>query len=87
MDRLRRAVLGHACRSPAFVCFGVGYPDGVPGAAAGWPLLALATFALALAVPQLLKYKGSKEWTGGVQGIVLMKPQPPFEFSMFGETS
>jgi branched-chain amino acid transport system permease protein len=36
--------------------------------------------ALALAVPQLLKYKPSKAWTGGVQGIVLNKPEPPFSF-------
>jgi branched-chain amino acid transport system permease protein len=46
--------------------------------------LALATFALALAVPQLLKYKKIEGMTGGVQGIVLSKPTAPFEFSLFG---
>jgi branched-chain amino acid transport system permease protein len=40
--------------------------------------LALATFALGVALPQLLKYKHLEAWTGGVQGIVLIKPDPPF---------
>ncbi len=40
--------------------------------------LALATFALAVAMPQLLKYKHLEHWTGGVQGIVITKPDPPF---------
>jgi branched-chain amino acid transport system permease protein len=40
--------------------------------------LALATFALALAVPQILKYKWLEDLTGGVQGIVLSKPEVPF---------
>jgi branched-chain amino acid transport system permease protein len=46
--------------------------------------LALATFALAIAMPQLLKYKAIEHWTGGVQGIVLEKPVPPFELVVFG---
>lgn len=37
--------------------------------------LALATFSLALAVPQILKY--FEEWTGGSQGIVLIRPKAP----------
>jgi hypothetical protein len=69
----------------AVLCLVLGYLMGFPALRLGGHYLALATFALALAVPQLLKYKGIEEWTGGVQGIVLMKPQPPFEFSMFGE--
>jgi len=40
--------------------------------------LALATFALGVATPQLLKYKGLETWTGGSQGLVLMKPEAPF---------
>ncbi len=40
--------------------------------------LALATFALAVAVPQILKYDPLEEWTGGVQGISLLKPDAPF---------
>jgi branched-chain amino acid transport system permease protein len=33
---------------------------------------------LAVAMPQLLKYKHIEQWTGGVQGIVIIKPDPPF---------
>ncbi|HJS04448.1 MAG TPA: branched-chain amino acid ABC transporter permease [Variovorax sp.] len=40
--------------------------------------LALATFALGVATPQLLKYKGLEAWTGGSGGLVLMKPEVPF---------
>jgi branched-chain amino acid transport system permease protein len=32
-----------------------------------------------VATPQLLKYKHLEEWTGGVQGIVITKPDPPFD--------
>jgi len=42
--------------------------------------LALATFALATAMPQILKYGHFEEFTGGVQGIDLDKPESPFEF-------
>ena len=31
-----------------------------------------------MAVPQLLKFKGIEDWTGGVQGIVISKPEAPF---------
>ncbi len=68
----------------AVVCFGAGVLMGFPALRLGGHYLALATFALALAVPQLLKYKGIAEYTGGVQGIVLSKPNPPFEFRFLG---
>ena len=42
--------------------------------------LALATFALALSVPQILKY--FEHWTGGSQGIVLSKPKAPFGWKL-----
>jgi branched-chain amino acid transport system permease protein len=29
-------------------------------------------------MPQILKYKHIEQWTGGVQGIVIIKPDPPF---------
>jgi len=48
------------------------------------PDLALATFALAVALPQILKYKHLEEWTGGVQGIVIMKPESPIA-TLFGQ--
>ncbi len=40
--------------------------------------LALATFSLAIAVPQLLKWKPLAPWTGGVQGVSVDKPDAPF---------
>ena len=40
--------------------------------------LALATLALAVATPQILKFKGFDYWTGGVQGIQLDPPAAPF---------
>lgn len=50
----------------------------------GWPALrlkgnhlGLATFALALVAPQLLKHDALSPWTGGVQGLMLMRPMPP----------
>jgi branched-chain amino acid transport system permease protein len=39
--------------------------------------LVLATMALALALPQVLKHPGLQGWTNGAQGIVLAKPEPP----------
>lgn len=62
----------------ALVCFIVGYLFGLPALRLEGHYLALATFALALAVPQLLKYKWLEGLTGGVQGLVLLKPEPPF---------
>ena len=39
--------------------------------------LALTTFALALAVPQMLKSSYVSPWTGGVQGLYLDRPGAP----------
>ena len=62
----------------ALICAGFGFAFGFPALRLGGLYLALATFALAIAVPQLLKYKLFEGWTGGVQGIVISKPDPPF---------
>ena len=67
------------------LCFVFGFVLGFPALRLAGHYLALATFALALAVPQLLKYKKIDGWTGGVQGIVLTKPDAPFEFSLLGQ--
>ncbi len=69
----------------ALLCFALGFLMGFPALRLGGHYLALATFALALAIPQLLKYKQIEGLTGGVQGIVLSKPEPPFTFSLFGQ--
>ena len=62
----------------AVVCLIVGYLFGRPALKLEGLYLALATFALGVAMPQLLKYKHLEAWTGGVQGIVLEKPGAPF---------
>ncbi|HEX9432248.1 MAG TPA: branched-chain amino acid ABC transporter permease [Burkholderiales bacterium] len=60
------------------VCLVAGFLFGLPALRLEGLYLALATFALGVAMPQLLKYHLLEKWTGGVQGIVIMKPAPPF---------
>ena len=60
----------------------VGLALGLPALRLGGLYLALVTFAMAVSVPQLLKYKLFEDWTGGVQGIVLLKPDAPFGLSL-----
>jgi branched-chain amino acid transport system permease protein len=59
------------------LCFGVGFLFGFPALRLQGIHLALATFALALAMPQILKFGPLEGLTGGVQGIVITKPDPP----------
>src|SRR5262245_27033090 len=66
---------GWTIPAAGLVCFMVGFLFGIPALRLEGLHLALATFALALAVPQILKYFDG--WTGGSQGIVLSKPRPP----------
>ncbi len=60
------------------VCFAAGFLFGLPALRLEGLYLALATFALGVSMPPLLKSHGLEHWTGGVQGIVIMKPDPPF---------
>ena len=60
------------------VCFVVGFLFGFPALRLQGIYLALATFALAIAMPQILKFDPLSPFTGGVQGIVILKPDPPF---------
>ena len=60
------------------VCLGAGFLFGLPALRLEALYLALATFSLGIAMPQLLKYKHFESWTGGVQGIVIVKPDAPF---------
>jgi len=55
-----------------------GYAFGRPALKLQGLYLALATFTLSVVLPQLLKYKLFQPWTGGVGGIVLIKPDAPF---------
>jgi len=59
------------------VCFVAGFLFGLPALRLEGLYLALATFALGVAMPQILKHKSIEEWTGGVQGIVIVKPDAP----------
>lgn len=60
------------------VCLVAGFLFGLPALRLEGLYLALATFALGVSMPQLLKDKHLEHWTGGVQGIVIMKPEAPF---------
>jgi branched-chain amino acid transport system permease protein len=59
------------------ICFAFGFLFGQPALRLSGVYLALATFALATAMPQLLKLGYFEYWTGGVQGLVVTKPDPP----------
>ena len=60
------------------ICLGAGFLFGLPALRLEGLHLALATFALAVATPQILKFKGFDHWTGGVQGIQVDGPSVPF---------
>src|SRR5947209_4652138 len=60
------------------VCFAIGFLFGLPALRLQGLYLALATFALAIALPQILKFGPLEPLTGGVQGLVIDKPDPPF---------
>ncbi|MFZ1105986.1 MAG: branched-chain amino acid ABC transporter permease [Hyphomicrobiaceae bacterium] len=62
----------------ALFCFVVGYLFGLPALRLEGHYLALATFALAVAVPQILKYRHIEPLTNGVMGINVFKADPPF---------
>jgi branched-chain amino acid transport system permease protein len=57
-------------------CFG--FLFGLPALRLDGVYLALATFALSVATPQVLKLTPLIPYTGGVNGISLTKPQAPF---------
>lgn len=60
------------------VCLVAGFLFGLPALKLEGLYLALATFALGVSLPHLLKYHHLEKITGGVQGIVIAKPDPPF---------
>ncbi|HYU12210.1 MAG TPA: branched-chain amino acid ABC transporter permease, partial [Stellaceae bacterium] len=60
------------------LCFAIGFLFGLPALRLQGLYLALATFALAIALPQILKFGPLEPLTGGVQGLVIDKPDPPF---------
>ena len=62
----------------AAVCLLAGFLFGLPALRLEGLFLALATLSLAVAMPSILKWKGIGDLTGGVQGLVLTKPDAPF---------
>jgi len=60
------------------ICFAIGFLFGLPALRLKGVYLALATFALAVAAPPLLKLGTFEHWTGGVQGLLVTKPDPAF---------
>src|SRR5258707_14768486 len=64
------------------IFFAAGFLFGQPALRLSGVYLALATFALATAMPQLLKLGFFEKWTGGVQGLVVTKPDAPFGLPM-----
>ncbi len=73
-----KAGVNYALTIPAagLLCLVAGFLFGIPALRLEGLYLALATFSLALAIPQILKY--FEHWTGGSQGIVLSKPKAPW---------
>jgi branched-chain amino acid transport system permease protein len=59
------------------VCGLAGFLFGLPALRLEGLYLSLATFALGVALPQILKFKGFEPWTGGAMGIVIVKPDAP----------
>ena len=71
---------GWTIPAAGILCLVVGFLFGRPALRLEGLYLALATFALALAAPQILKF--FEHWTGGSQGIVLSKPKAPFRLPL-----
>ncbi|MEJ8814642.1 branched-chain amino acid ABC transporter permease [Variovorax ureilyticus] len=64
------------------ICFVFGFLFGFPALRLEGVYLALATFALSVATPQVLKLTPLIPFTGGVNGISLIKPEAPFGLTM-----
>jgi branched-chain amino acid transport system permease protein len=60
------------------ICLVVGFLFGLPALRLEGHYLALSTFALAVATPQLLKFRELEKWTGGVQGTFVPTFKAPF---------
>ena len=81
---MEHANMNYALTLPisGIICFAFGFLFGKPALRLSGIYLALATFALATAMPQLLKLGFFEHWTGGVQGLVVTKPDAPFGLPM-----
>jgi branched-chain amino acid transport system permease protein len=81
---MEHAGMNYALTLPiaGLICFAFGFAFGQPALRLSGVYLALATFALATAMPQILKLGFFEHWTGGVQGLVVTKPDAPFGLPM-----
>ena len=59
-------------------CFVCGFAFGWPALRLGAVHLLLATWGLAVALPQFLRLSYFEKWTGGVSGVYLDRPATPF---------
>jgi branched-chain amino acid transport system permease protein len=55
----------------------IGFLIGIPALRLSGPYLAIATLALIIVLPQVLKHPLIDQWTGGVMGISLRTPHAP----------
>jgi branched-chain amino acid transport system permease protein len=71
--------IGYAWTLPlaGLIGFAAGFLFGLPALRLEGIYLALATFALAVATPQILKLSILAEWTGGTGGMSIAKPRTP----------
>ncbi|MBN9007676.1 MAG: branched-chain amino acid ABC transporter permease [Rhizobiales bacterium] len=85
---MEHAGMNYALTLPisGIICFAFGFLFGLPALRLSGIYLALATFALAVAMPQFLKLGALEEWTGGVQGLVVTKPDAPFGLPLSQDT-
>ncbi len=84
---IEQAGMNYALTLPVagVICFVAGFLFGLPALRLEGIYLALATFALASATPQILKLSPLEHFTGGVQGIVVTKPDAPFGLPLSGD--
>lgn len=60
-----------------------GFLLGIPALRLSGPYLAIATLAVGLALPQVLKLEWIRDWTGGTHGLLLTAPRAPSAVSGF----
>ena len=71
-----------ALPAAGLVAFAFGFLFGLPALRLDGVYLAMATFSLAVAMPQVLKLSVLTPWTGGSQGIAVTKPRAPQGWSL-----
>ncbi|CAN7595563.1 branched-chain amino acid ABC transporter permease [Acidovorax delafieldii] len=73
---------GIAIPAAGAITFVFGFLFGLPALRLEGVYLAMATFSLAVAMPQTLKMSALEQWTGGSQGLAVARPQAPVGLSL-----